>query len=128
MFFPALVFLAIRQVARLQALPYPLHDFAGAFLAAAPSFDRDLQYAGPLITARVKKPSPTVPAALDHQFVLLVNLSKVSPNQPRRDEARRIAVNIANPPDSLLANGAIFSSACWLGCATGASSSDGIGF
>jgi hypothetical protein len=33
-FFPALGFLAIRQVARLQALPYPLHDFAGAFLTA----------------------------------------------------------------------------------------------
>jgi hypothetical protein len=39
-------------------MPYPLHDFAGAFLAAAPSFDRDLQHAGPLITAKVKKPSP----------------------------------------------------------------------
>src|SRR5438552_3626288 len=78
MFFPGLVFLAIRQAARLQALPYPLHDFAGAFLAAAPSFDRDSPHAGLLITAKVKKPSPTVPVALDHQFVLLVNLSKVS--------------------------------------------------
>jgi hypothetical protein len=58
MFFPTLVFPPIRQAARLQALPYPLHDFAGAFLAAAPSFGRDLQYAGPLVTAKVKKPSP----------------------------------------------------------------------
>jgi hypothetical protein len=57
MFFPALVFLAIRQAARLQALPYPLHDFAGAFLAAAPSFDRDIPHAGPPITAKVKKPT-----------------------------------------------------------------------
>ena len=56
--FPALVFLAIRQAARLQALPYPLHDFAGAFLAAAPSFGRESPHAGPLITAKVKKPSP----------------------------------------------------------------------
>jgi len=47
MFFPALVFLAIRQVARLQALPYSLHDFAGPFLAAAPSFDRDSPHAAP---------------------------------------------------------------------------------
>jgi hypothetical protein len=58
MFFPGLVFLAIRQAARLQALPYPLHDFAGAFLAAAPSFGRDSPHAGPLITVKVKKPSP----------------------------------------------------------------------
>ena len=57
-FFPALAFLAIQQVARLQALPYPLHDFAGAFLAAAASFDRDIRHAGLLITAtKVKKPS-----------------------------------------------------------------------
>jgi hypothetical protein len=46
MFFPALAFLAIRQVARLQALPYPLHDFAGAFLTTTFSFDRVGQHAG----------------------------------------------------------------------------------
>jgi hypothetical protein len=35
-----------------------LHDFAGAFLAAAASFDRDIRHAGLLITAtKVKKPS-----------------------------------------------------------------------
>jgi hypothetical protein len=46
-----------------------------------------------------------------------------------KDEARRIAANIAKlAGDSLLAKGAIFWTACWLGCATGASSSDGIGF
>ena len=56
-FFPGPGFPASRQVAGLQALPYPLHDFAGAFLAAAPSFDPAGQHAGPLITAKVKKPS-----------------------------------------------------------------------
>jgi len=48
---------AIRQVTGLQALPYPSHDLAGAFLATAPSFDPANQHAGPLITAEVKKPS-----------------------------------------------------------------------
>jgi hypothetical protein len=48
MFFPGLAFLAIRQVAGLQVLPYPLHDFAGAFLAATPSFDHPPgRHAGP---------------------------------------------------------------------------------
>jgi hypothetical protein len=51
-FFPALAFLAIRQMAGLQALPYPLHDFAGAFLAAAPSLDPADQHTGPLTIAR----------------------------------------------------------------------------
>jgi hypothetical protein len=56
-------------VADLQALPYPLHDFAGAFLAAAPSFD-PAGHAGaePPLYLRYWIP----------QFVLLVNLSKVS--------------------------------------------------
>jgi hypothetical protein len=57
MFFPAFVFLAIRQAARLQALPYLLHDFTGAFLAAATSFDRDVPIAGPLTTSKLKKPT-----------------------------------------------------------------------
>ena len=56
-FFPGLGFPASRQVAGLQTLPYPLHDFAGAFLAAAPSFDPAGQHASRLITAKVKKPS-----------------------------------------------------------------------
>jgi hypothetical protein len=42
---------------------------------------------------------PLLPAALDHQFVLLVNLSKVSPTNPTRDKARRIASNIAKLPE-----------------------------
>jgi hypothetical protein len=41
--------------------------------------------------------------------------------------ARRIAANIAELLE-FLTKGAIFRTACWLGCATGASSSDGIGF
>jgi hypothetical protein len=49
MFFLALVFLAIRQAARLEALPYLLHDFACAFLPAATSFDRDIPHAAPLL-------------------------------------------------------------------------------
>ena len=57
-FFPGLGFPASRQVAGLQTLPYPLHDFAGAFLAAAPSFDKDNPHAGTLIAGKVKKPSP----------------------------------------------------------------------
>jgi hypothetical protein len=56
-------------VADLQALPYPLHDFAGAFLAAPPSFDpAGHGGAEPPLYLRYWIP----------QFVLLVNLSKVS--------------------------------------------------
>jgi hypothetical protein len=35
-----------------------LHDFAGAFLAAAPSFDPADQHTGPL-AAKIKKPGST---------------------------------------------------------------------
>ena len=56
-------------MADLQALPYPLHDFGGAFLAAPPSFDpAGRGGAEPPLYLRYWIP----------QFVLLVNLSKVS--------------------------------------------------